>query len=87
MTVRQAYLYRKMKPISQQHFDIIELLYKAMEGFEDLKNEDEQIKRRYKECPLDKETLQYVSHVFKVRYQKVEKELQKRLRVTGGELK
>jgi hypothetical protein len=87
MIVRQDLLDRKMKPLGEQHYALIQLLIEALENFDTLHETNHAIRKEFEECPLDQKTIRYVSYVVRDRYGNTERKLRSKLREVGGQLK
>lgn len=86
MIVRQGLLDQKLRPMSKEHQALIELLIDSVNSFDVVKAQNVRIKNKFKECPLNKDIILYISLFCNSRYSQAESRLRERLHIAGGQL-
>lgn len=86
MIVREDFVNRKMRPLSEQHYALVHVLLEAKEHFDQLKDENVLV-GKLPENPISKDVLYYISLYLNLKYADVERKLKFRLRQVGGQVK
>jgi len=86
MIVREDFVNRKMRPLSEQHFALVQIMVEAKEHFDQLKDTNVLV-GKLPNNPITKDVLYYISLYLNLEYGDVERKLKFRLRQVGGQAK